>query len=175
MTATPPNHPLTARITLDAPDNHLMITSSAEPARTLPIQSHADISRSISEEGGGKITVHYVHPYPQLSRQACLWSRTRQFFKQSIEETKRHRAKETLSRRQARWEQDPLAAAGIRCLEWTRIRLILGLNGWGEQLLYRLKSGGLSLYDSTQGMQGCPHSGCVHVRAMTLLHVIWEC
>jgi len=78
--------------------------------------------------------------------------------------------------RAAAWaDNSSAAAAGLNKLEWLRIRRILGLGPWGEQVLYRLKARAYSMYDMRNGRRRCPHAGCEHEVDVDLYHVFWTC
>ena len=97
-------------------------------------------------------------------------------FKRAAVAASRRRGWKERTRRMKDWRQaGAAAAAGIATLEWKRLRRILGLNGWGEQLLYRMKTKAFSLYDPTQKRQGCPHRACVRIREVDVHHRFWTC
>jgi hypothetical protein len=123
-----------------------------------------------------------VHPHIHLSRRVSLWitgrrrRHSRRHYKSFVQHAANRRGLEQVRLRARKWaESSPHAAAGLATLEWKRIRRILGLGPWGEQILYRLKARAFSLYDVRNERQGCPHASCLHEADVDLFHVFWTC
>eukprot|EP00644_Phytophthora_capsici_P002167 jgi/Phyca11/114737/e_gw1.27.439.1 len=115
-----------------------------------------------------EVRVSSVHPHPSRGRLVSLWtgvqvwSFARKHFRAWLSAAPRRRGSVSLLRRAAKWkEADAKAADGLSALEWRRIRRIVGIGPWGEQILLRLKLYAFSLYDPITGRSGCPHSTCV--------------
>lgn len=103
------------------------------------------------------------------------WSRRRSELKARAAAASVRRGTINLDERAAKWnEQNGEAALGMGKLEWNRIRRVIGLSPWGEQVLLRLKWHALSLYDAKHGKTGYPHGQCVHRHDVTLQHVFWD-
>ncbi|OWZ00893.1 hypothetical protein PHMEG_00027822 [Phytophthora megakarya] len=80
------------------------------------------------------------------------WEQPRHHYKRIIGKAGNQRALQDLQRRQLKWRrQDARSAAGLEQLHWKQLRRIVGLNPWGEQLLYRVKTQALSLYSPVTG------------------------
>jgi ribonuclease HI len=121
-----------------------------------------------------------VHPHPALSRQVSLWlaGRRRPWRRQHYKHYVRHagirRGLRVETSRADKWKTSSAAAAtGLAMLEWKRIRRVLGLGPWGEQVLYRLKARAFSVYDVRNDRLGCPHDRCVHEGDVDIYHVFW--
>jgi hypothetical protein len=55
------------------------------------------------------------------------------------------------------------------------IRRVVGLNPWGEQLLYRLKHHALSAFNPGAAGLLCPHPECGRQGRIDLYHIFWCC
>ncbi|KAG2951576.1 hypothetical protein PC116_g15616 [Phytophthora cactorum] len=92
------------------------------------------------------VTVVDVHPHPRVSRLMCLWVGARRWaisrrrYKHALMRAWQRQDKGQVERRVHKWKALSChAAAGLKDPSWPRIRQIVGLTPWGEQLLYRLK------------------------------------
>ncbi|KAE8987701.1 hypothetical protein PR003_g22525 [Phytophthora rubi] len=108
-----------------------------------------------------------VHPHPSPTRMGCAWighrrwRRRRSDFRAVVTESSRKKATSSLTHRAAAWAtENPAFHKALKTLPWASIRKFVGLNAWGERLLYRLKLRGLNLFDRSASRQACPHNEC---------------
>ncbi|KAE9267640.1 hypothetical protein PR003_g31709, partial [Phytophthora rubi] len=113
---------------------------------------------------------------------ACLWAgnrrwkSTRKAYKKQLGAAKNDKGRALSTARQQKWAAlSPAAATGLGSLTWKRIRRIVGLNPWGEQLLVRVKLHAISVFNPVTAGLGCPHTECERVGRVDLYHVFWEC
>ncbi|OWZ13663.1 reverse transcriptase [Phytophthora megakarya] len=123
----------------------------------------AAITEQISSMVDKEVEVQYVHPHPRITRMACLWvgksrwSRSRHHYKAYVATASHRNGTRCRDEKLAKWKcLSTGATAGLRSLDWKQIRRIVGLNPWGEQILYRLKLQAFSLYDRRNEKLGCP-------------------
>ncbi|GMF51301.1 unnamed protein product [Phytophthora fragariaefolia] len=156
-----------------------MHTSVTGEQTTRRVKNHTDVELALTKRMTPAVTVIEVHPRPSVGRLVCLWAGSRRWkwprreYKQRVADASGKRGRSILKEREANWSG--AAAAGLEILEWRRLRRIVGLSPWGEQLLQRLKLHAYSTYDAKHGTIGWPHERCVHVPDITLHHVFWEC
>ncbi|OWZ02758.1 reverse transcriptase [Phytophthora megakarya] len=129
----------------------------------MDVRTHRQLTDCIKQILGDGVQVRHVNPHPALSCMICLWVGNRRWvlprrlFRQRIATASRSRGLHSRNRRADKWEQQSTAAvAGLKMLEWNRLRRIVGLGPWGEQLLLRLKLQAFSLYDPVRAQVGCP-------------------
>ena len=152
--ATPVEHPASAFVEVDPGEQLCVDIGSHGPPQRTPVESQEDLHRCLQMAVAPSVKLQYVHPHPALTRMVCLWvgrrrwSRSRAHFEQAAAAASRRRGWKERTHRMKDWRHaGAAAAAGVASLEWKRLRRILGLNGWGEQLLYRVKTKAFSLYD----------------------------
>jgi ribonuclease HI len=180
--ATPMHHPVIVTVRGHAPVEAVIHTTVTGEPWVQPIHGGADLRRVLAARMQPEVAVHAVHPHPSLSRLVCLWvgrrrwTRTRREYKERVAAANRRRGAKDLGSRLQKWqEESPQMAVGIARLEWKRIRRVVGLNPWGEQLLLRLKLRAFSLFDTRNDKLGCPHAACLHLTDVDLEHVFWGC
>jgi hypothetical protein len=180
LVASPRDHPITATV---AEHGQLAISTSAlDPPRIVNVSSQDELTPQLKLTARSEVTILHVHPHPSLSRRVSLWTagrrrgHPRRHYTQFVDFTATRRGHAQTRMRARKWtEASDQAAAGLATLEWTRIRRVLGLGPWGEQILYRLKTRAFSLYDVRNDRIGCPHSSCAHTTDVDLYHVFWTC
>ncbi|KAE8914527.1 hypothetical protein PF003_g1942 [Phytophthora fragariae] len=151
---------------------------SAEP----PVSSHRSLMKVMQREVGPGTRITRVHPHPRLARMVCLWIGTRVWrtprkaYKAQIGAKARIKGLADSAMRQNKWAASNAgAAAGLKELSWHRLRRIVGLNPWGEQLLLRIKLHAISTYNPVTAGMGCPHQGCERIGRVDLQHMFWDC
>ncbi|POM67633.1 Reverse transcriptase, partial [Phytophthora palmivora] len=122
------------------------------------------------------------HLHPHLDRIACFWagkrrwSITRQQARRAAVAARRMRGEQRVRQRDLDWQAENTAIHdALTAVSWSCIRSLVGLNPWGERLLYRLKTRSLSCYDFTKNAMGCPHAKCVDGMNNSLSHIFWDC
>ncbi|KAE8877885.1 hypothetical protein PF003_g37949 [Phytophthora fragariae] len=140
------------------------------------VTSHKELLGYMQAEVGTGTVITYVHPHPRLARMACLWVGNRKAYKELLGAAKKDKGMALSTARQRKWTALSTAAAtALEVLTWKRIRRIVGLNPWGEQLLIRVKLHAISVHNPVTAGLGCPHPGCERVGRVDLYHVFWEC
>nr|KAE8946346.1 hypothetical protein PF009_g4031 [Phytophthora fragariae] len=172
--------PVTFQVTADR--HFLSNVQGSAATEPVTLESHRDLVAAMQTEVGPTTTITEVLPHPRLARLVCLWAGKRRWkTPRRICKAKlriRAEAKGTAiaATRQGRWaEMSKDAAAGITALAWKRIRRVVGLNPWGEQILLRIKLQAVSLFNPVTAGLGCPHADCVRLDRIDLHHVFWGC
>ncbi|OWZ22117.1 reverse transcriptase [Phytophthora megakarya] len=181
FTVAPADHPVIVTLRGSEDTEGIISTSSSGPTSHQQVSSLGELSRALTRFLRPDVVVQSVHPHPMLSRLVCLWvgrkrwSRIRRAYKDYVATTANNRGAEKLTQVRKKWDaHSGEAQQGLEQLEWKRIRRVVGLNTWGEQLRFRLKHYAFSLFDITQNVWGCPHAACRGVRSVKLYHVFWE-
>eukprot|EP00644_Phytophthora_capsici_P006682 jgi/Phyca11/103650/e_gw1.8.793.1 len=159
-----------------------MRTGTDSRLRCGTIGDTREISNAVHHHIDPNIKVRQVRPHPIVSRLAGCWDHAntwrpkRKLIRTMLTRTSRRTGIRSLQRRRERWNEASRAAAtGLDSLEWRRLRRIVGVGPWGEQLLIRLKLHAFSVYDPTTGHNGCPHDACISEGTVDLVHVFWTC
>ncbi|KAE9280594.1 hypothetical protein PR003_g27921, partial [Phytophthora rubi] len=180
ITATPPDHPLTAG--LEADGTMAVTSSTVRTECVVGINSHLALEDAIKTIAGQEVKVLREHPHPHLSRLVYLRTagrrrqHSRKHYKRYVRWAAARRGITQEQMRAEKWRKSSATAAeGLAKLEWKQIRRILGLGSRGEQVLYRLKAWAYSMYDVRNGRLGCPHEHCAHEVNVDVHHIFWEC
>ncbi|GMF54069.1 unnamed protein product [Phytophthora fragariaefolia] len=154
FTATPATHPVIAELRNGEEVELLIKDSVTGPTTIRPITNHEGMKSALTRFMAPDATVHAVHPHPHLSRLVCLWAgrrrwtRPRRDYKYRVADAARRRGEAKQAERAEKWNNESReAAAGLNSLEWKRLRKIVRLGAWGEQMLLRLKLHDFSTYD----------------------------
>eukprot|EP00644_Phytophthora_capsici_P018957 jgi/Phyca11/132647/e_gw1.196.8.1 len=147
----------------------VVVTHGFAPVgRLRSVISPGALTRALSAMVQPEIQVKGIHPHPKICRLVSLWTKVavwqpeRQYYRERILMNKWARAEKSKAKRTAKWFGASRAAAlGLQKLEWKRLRRVVGVGPWGEQILLRLKLYAFSLYDPSSGHLGCPHETCV--------------
>ncbi|KAE8905163.1 hypothetical protein PF005_g9008 [Phytophthora fragariae] len=161
----------------------LVVDGLAAPVRARPpIRSHRNLTAQVSALLGTGRTLRWVHPHPRVSRLVCLWTGNmkwmgiRSCYKILLATRSRRKATVTTKVAQNKWtDENHKAAHGLDKLQWASIRRTVGLNPWGEQLLYRIKQHARSTYNPVSAGMSCPHAICVRVGKVDLFQNFWAC
>lgn len=182
FTASPVEHPVIAEVRIGDEVHVDLHADIAGPPTTHRINSQGELIRKLTQYMEPEVIVHEVHPHQALSRLVCLWAgrrrwaQTRRTFKRRVAAATITRGKAKIEERASKWrEQSTDAACGLDEMQWRRIRRVVGLGPWGEQLIHRLKLQAFSIYDVKHDKPGCPHETCLHQHDVTLHHIFWEC
>lgn len=182
IVATPSDHPVVAHLRTHEHAEVMIHSSVIGPPIIQRVTHHGALTTLLTQFMAPDAEVHVVHPHPAMTRLVCLWvghrrwSRRRGEHKRRFADSTLKRGAMSISARSLKWKElSGAAAAGLATLEWKRIRRIVGMNPWGEQILIRLKHHALSIYDVKNNKMGCPHEQCRHRLEVTLYHVFWEC
>ncbi|KAE8980382.1 hypothetical protein PR003_g25770 [Phytophthora rubi] len=146
------------------------------------IRTHAELVAAMQTEVGVGVRISEVHPHPLLARMVCLWAghrrsnMTRKIYNAILLKPNVDKDVTLRTKRLAKWKYlNEAAAVGLEALSWTRVRRIVGLNPWGEQLLLRVKLHASSTYNPVSAGLDCPHPGCANSCRVDLFHIFWEC
>ncbi|KAG7381121.1 hypothetical protein PHYPSEUDO_006447 [Phytophthora pseudosyringae] len=179
LTGATDHTPLRRSITADWRVVKPSVDDDGEMAATR-VHSHRELEHYMQQEVGETTTVKYVHP--RLVRLVCLWAGrrrwkvSRKLFKAQINKRERTQGMGVGAKAQVKWCRHSSAAAiGLGQLRWHKLRRVVGLTPWGEQLIYRLKHHALSAYNPVSAGFHCPHPECVRRGRVDLYHIFWEC
>ncbi|KAE9269165.1 hypothetical protein PR003_g31221, partial [Phytophthora rubi] len=180
FTADDTHVPVTCQVTADR--HFLSNVQGSAATEPVTLESHRDLVAAMQTEVGPTTTITEVLPHPRLARLVCLWAGKRRWktprriFKAKLRIRAEAKGTAIAATRQGRWaEMSKDAAAGITVLAWKRIRRVVGLNPWGEQILLRIKHQAVSLFNPVTAGIGCPHADCVRLDRIDLHHVFWGC
>lgn len=147
-----------------------------------PVPTHRALLDATQRVVGPETKVATVHPHPRISRIVSLWAGDRRWktprktYKHLIRKHTDQQSREHSRAQQRKWHQENgLVATGLDSLAWKRIRRVVGLNPWGEQILLRLKHHAASIYNPVSAGLDCPHSDCARLGRVDLAHVFWSC
>jgi hypothetical protein len=178
--ATPSDHPITATVTQHG--RLAVTTSGLDPPRHVKVCSQPELVLQLQLTARPKVEITRVHPHPHLSCRVSLWAAgrrrrlPRKHYKGFVKHAATNRGHDQIRQRAQKWsETSATAAQGLVTLEWKRIRRVLDLGPWGEQIIYRNKTRAFSLYDVRNERHGCPHASCRHEVDVDLHHVFWTC
>jgi len=165
------------------PGRRLYDPASDAPLEDLgtPIQTHGELTAAMQQQVGTTRIIS-VHPHPQLARMVCMWAgprrwtATRQHFKRQLNLRRSERGITRRDQAHRKWKSHSTGAAtGLEMLHWKKVRRVVGLTPWGEQLLLRVKHHALSVYNPIAAGLHCPHDECARAGSITLHHIFWTC
>ncbi|EEY56415.1 uncharacterized protein PITG_09944 [Phytophthora infestans T30-4] len=133
-----------------------------------PMHSGGQPARTVASIMDPKVSVSGITLHPQICRLVCIrqhkrhWQRSRHHYRTAIAARSKSKGLSSAARRQRYWDTASIhAGSGLAQLKWHRLRRIVELGPWGEQLPYNVKTYACSLYDPTKGFPGFAHRKCV--------------
>ncbi|KAE8884879.1 hypothetical protein PF005_g3796 [Phytophthora fragariae] len=173
--------PILRRVTAGRALVGLAATEEQE-AEAQVMQSHRCLVENMHTAAGTATTLTAVHPHPRLSRIVCLWvgkrrwATSRRVYRRFLTHQRTKKCIGMSTVKAERWRtSSPHIAHGLADITWRRIRRVIGLNPWGEQLLLRIKHHAISVYNPVSEGLSCPHASCSRTTRTDLTHVFWTC
>ncbi|KAF1318321.1 reverse transcriptase, partial [Globisporangium splendens] len=145
----------------------------------------ADLDNAATSDAGRKRLK--FHPHPRYTRLVSVWGGAERW-KCSRKKYRRHcaatREREGIAARETRLDRqttrDDIATTnamneGRSALKWTSIARIPGLSAADRQLIFRIKAGSISAWNTRDASMACPHVSCTSVPVATIGHIFWDC
>ncbi|TDH68350.1 hypothetical protein CCR75_006747 [Bremia lactucae] len=169
-------------LVLQKPEGLRLASGSGPTVHEEVLCTRLDIDRGVRLVFGDADRVTSVLPHPNFSCSICIlvnhsrWTFTKAQFRNRIAERRNRIAADKADTAQACWNKlNSTIASGFVDLKSKHLWNIVGINAWGEQMIYRLKRYALSAYNPLTKRIDCPHSDCARVQGVDIYNTYSEC